>query len=232
MEATDGDAPRLRLDRLPTRPRESAFVRFVRDARHVAATDVLHAVATRLDSESEVATDLLSAFLSGRAIDAIAQSLDCAAAPLGFFPRAFVQPIAQAFAEQVSGDRIVGEGTAQTSCPHCGSPPLAAVLRDEPEIRGRRSLLCSLCSTEWSFPRTRCPNCAEERPDELQYHVTERWPHVRIEACRSCHTYVKAVDLRSDGIAVPVVDELAAVELDLWAGEQGLQKLQKNLLGL
>ncbi len=43
---------------------------------------------------------------------------------------------------------------------------------------------------------------------------------------------MKSVDLRVDGLAVPVVDDLGSVELDLWAQQQGLEKLQRNLLGL
>jgi formate dehydrogenase maturation protein FdhE len=33
-------------------------------------------------------------------------------------------------------------------------------------------------------------------------------------------------------LAVPVVDELASVPLDIWAEEQGYTKLQPNLLGM
>jgi len=33
------------------------------------------------------------------------------------------------------------------------------------------------------------------------------------------------------GLAVPVVDELATIPLDLWARKHGYQKLQINLLG-
>ena len=99
-------------------------------------------------------------------------------------------------------------------------------------MKGRRLLLCSLCSSEWVFPRSTCPSCGEARADRLQYHVTDFWPHIRIEECGSCHTYIKAIDLREDGRAVPVVDELASVELDLWVSDKGFEKLQRNLLGL
>jgi formate dehydrogenase maturation protein FdhE len=40
------------------------------------------------------------------------------------------------------------------------------------------------------------------------------------------------VDLSKDGHAVPLVDELAAIPLDLWAHEKGYSKLQLNLLGM
>ena len=46
-----------------------------------------------------------------------------------------------------------------------------------------------------------------------------------------CRCYIKSVDLRADGDAVPVVDDIATVELDLWARERGLAKVSPNLLG-
>ncbi len=239
VEADDGRPPRLRLSRLPERPRERAFVRFVR-AVPASATDLLRAVAGRLSAEPAAMSALLGAVLGGTPVAAVAASLDCEAAALEFFPRAFLQPIAEALAAGVPGGAggSAGEegspapGDARAACPSCGAAPVAAVLRDLPEARGRRTLLCSLCLTEWGFPRTRCPACGEERPDRRPHHVSESWPHVRLEECGSCRTYVKAIDLREAGLAVPVVDELASVELDLWAAGQGLSKLRKNLLGL
>ena len=239
VEAAEGGTPRLRLTRLPERPRERAFPRFVR-AVPASATDLLQATAGRLASEPAAMSELLRAVLGGGTVAAIAASLDCGAAALEFFPRAFVQPIAEALAtgaaraavDEPTGDGLSEDGEARAACPYCGAAPIAAVLRDEPEARGRRTLLCSLCLAEWAFPRLRCPACGEERPDRRPHHVSESWPHVRLEECGSCRTYVKAIDLREAGLAVPVVDELASVELDLWAAEQGLSKLRTNLLGL
>ena len=39
-----------------------------------------------------------------------------------------------------------------------------------------------------------------------------------------------AIDLTKNGLAIPCVDELACVPLDLWAEEAGYEKLQRNLL--
>ena len=241
VEAADG-APRLRLSHLPERPRERAFARFVR-ALPASATDLLRAVAGRLSAEPAAMSALLAAAAGGQPVDTVAASLDCEAAALEFFPRAFLQPIAGALAgravngavgepAEASGGPPAGDAGARAACPYCGEAPVAAVLRDVPEARGRRTLLCSLCLSEWAFPRTRCPACGEERPDRRPHHVSESWPHVRLEECGSCRTYVKAIDLRETGLAVPVVDELASVELDLWAAGQGLSKLRTNLLGL
>ena len=235
VEADDGRPPSLRLSRLPERPRERAFVRFVR-AVPASATELLRAVAGRLSAEPAAMSALLGAVLGGNPVAAVAASLDCEAAALEFFPRAFLQPIAEALAAGAPGgageEGSPASGDARAACPHCGAAPIAAVLRDLPEARGRRTLLCSLCLTEWGFPRTRCPACGEERPDRRPHHVSESWPHVRVEECGSCRIYLKAIDLREAGLAVPVVDELASVELDLWAAGQGLSKLRTNLLGL
>jgi len=186
-------------------------------------------------------SDLLTAALGRESVDAVAIRIDCDATALEFFPRAFVQPVAEALAGQAgldfSGsqdevDTFAGDDDTRAACPYCGALPVAAVLRDEPEIKGRRTLLCSLCLAEWTFPRTRCPACGEERAEKRPHHVAESWPHIRVEECGSCRTYVKAIDLRENGLAVPIVDELASAELDLWAVEQGLTKLRTNLLGM
>jgi len=52
-----------------------------------------------------------------------------------------------------------------------------------------------------------------------------------VEACETCKVYVRTIDLTRDGNAVPVVDDLAAIPLSLWAHERGYTRLQPNLLG-
>ena len=61
--------------------------------------------------------------------------------------------------------------------------------------------------------------------------VPALFPHLRIDACESCRHYVLNVDLATDPDAVPVVDELAAVPLDLVARERGFSKIIPNLMG-
>ena len=75
-------------------------------------------------------------------------------------------------------------------------------------------------------------DCGSVDAAGLHVHQVESVPHVRIEACDSCAGYLKAVDLRKLGGAEPVVDDLATPELDLWASDRGLVKIQANLLGL
>ncbi len=58
-----------------------------------------------------------------------------------------------------------------------------------------------------------------------------RFPHLRIDGCTSCKRYLLNVDLGRDGRAVPAVDELAALPLDLYAKELDLTKITPNLMG-
>lgn len=120
---------------------------------------------------------------------------------------------------------------ASNSCPYCASPPLLAILRPEGE-GGKRSLLCGRCFTEWEFRRLLCPSCGEEGQNKLAVFTAQEFPNIRVEACDTCRRYLKAIDLTRNGRAVPEVDELASVSLDLWAEGQGYEKMQPNLFGM
>jgi FdhE protein len=145
----------------------------------------------------------------------------------GFFQRCLLQP----YYEYRAGLSDVDRNVVQRDCPFCGEKPQVGVLRGEGD-GAKRSLICSLCLTEWDFRRLLCPGCGEEGPDRLPVYTAEEFSYVRIEACDTCHMYIKAVDLSRNGLAVPVVDELATVSLNLWAEEHGYTKVQLNLLGM
>jgi FdhE protein len=147
------------------------------------------------------------------------------------FLRFFMLSLLQPFAESLAGRGQVPRDIASRRCPFCGAPPVAAVLREEGD-GGKRLLLCSLCSTEWEFRRVLCPNCGEEDKDKLPVYSSDDLAYVRIEACETCHTYLKGIDMTKNGLAVPVVDELASVSLNVWAEENGYTKAEPNLLGL
>jgi FdhE protein len=145
--------------------------------------------------------------------------------PEGFFTRALQQPHMEFLAARSGFEVMAMRG----SCPFCQSKPVVAVLRGEGD-GGKRSLICSLCSLEWEFRRILCPNCGEEDREKLPVFSAAEFDYIRIEACDTCGTYIKGVDLTKNGLAVPVVDEIASVALDIWAEEQGYEKLQRNLL--
>jgi FdhE protein len=140
----------------------------------------------------------------------------------------FLQPYAEFFAERFGEIPL---DTTPSRCPLCSSKPLVGVLRPEGE-GGKRSLICSLCATEWVYRRILCPACGEEDVTKLPVYTAEEFKHVRVEACDSCRSYIKTVDLTKDGRAVPVVDELMTIPLDLWAEEHGYFKIHSNILGI
>ena len=144
-----------------------------------------------------------------------------------FFAQALLQPYAEFLASNAGP---AADGSAPL-CPFCGSKPLLAVLRPEGD-GGKRFLLCSLCSTEWAFRRVLCPNCGEENKDKLPVFAAPEFDYVRVDACDTCRTYLKSVDLTKNGKAVPVVDELATLSLNFWAQENNYQKLRPNLFGV
>jgi FdhE protein len=144
-----------------------------------------------------------------------------------FYARALLQPCAERRAALAD----LSAAPSTRMCPFCNSRPSLAILRGEGD-GARRSLLCSLCATEWPFRRVLCPNCGDENKDHLPVYTTDQIDHVRVEACESCRTYVKSVNLTKDGFAVPEVDEIATVALDVWADEGGYTKIEQNLLGM
>jgi len=139
----------------------------------------------------------------------------------------FLQP----YAEYLANHREIAivDGTPST-CPLCGGRPVVGVLRSEGD-GAKKSLICMLCAHEWNFRRIYCPACGEEREPQMAFYSAPEIAHVRVDVCDTCHTYLKTIDLTKTGLAVPVVDELATIPLDLWALDHGYQKLQINLLG-
>jgi formate dehydrogenase maturation protein FdhE len=61
---------------------------------------------------------------------------------------------------------------------------------------------------------------------------SETHPTVRIEACETCRRYVKSIDLTADARAVPEVDDLVSLGMDLWAQEQGYARVAPGLAGI
>ncbi len=139
----------------------------------------------------------------------------------------FLQPYAEYLANRRKP--LAADG-APLTCPLCGGRPMVGVLRQEGD-GAKKSLVCMLCACEWAFRRLYCPSCGEAREPQLAFYSSPEIAHVRVDVCDTCRTYLKTVDLTKAGLAIPVVDELATIPLDLWAREHGYRKLQINLLG-
>jgi len=151
-----------------------------------------------------------------------------------FFAKAVLQPYARFLAESgvMPLDRELT--MAVNRCPFCGGVPQLSMLHGSggPLEGGGRSLMCATCLTVWPFRRVLCASCGEENEQKLGYFHSPEHDHLRVDACESCRRYLKTVDLTRLGIAVPLVDEVAGAALDLWAREQGYEKIELNLVGL
>jgi formate dehydrogenase accessory protein FdhE len=220
----EGEGPMLRLDRLPLGEARSLFRAFLEEMAAVG-TDVMVAEAGSLRSASR--DDL------GDLLDAALSSASGEEGDPGFHVRSFVETVATTLAGRLPLPPLdAATGSGLGACPVCGAPPVVATLRDLPGALGSGGLVCSRCGTERRIRRLSCAHCGESSADRLRVHTPESVPYVRIDACESCRRYIKTVDLRRQGTAVPIVEDLATPELDLWAREQGLTKGRTNSFGL
>jgi FdhE protein len=127
-----------------------------------------------------------------------------------------------------------GQGGGSVHCPNCGGLPQLSyfAVSGEALVSGPRYLVCSRCANNWVFSRMTCAACGESTGTKLPiYQEQERLPHIRVDGCQTCKKYLLTFDLRRETRAVPVVDEIAALPLDLFAREQGLTKITPNLMG-
>ncbi|HTP68453.1 MAG TPA: formate dehydrogenase accessory protein FdhE [Dongiaceae bacterium] len=144
-----------------------------------------------------------------------------------FVARAFLQPYAEFIVAAMLPPVLA---MTVCRCPRCNSLPLLGILRPEGD-GGKRFLVCSFCTQEWEFRRIFCAYCGEEAEQKLPVYVAEQFRHIRVECCDSCKHFLRTIDLTTDGNAVPLVDDLAAIPLSLWADENGYKRIQANLFG-
>jgi FdhE protein len=140
-------------------------------------------------------------------------------------------------------------------CPCCGGAPQLSFrsAAEDRLVTGRRQLACARCGQAWAYTGSACPWCGETTGSRRTVYAEQRngpvvgredpgptavadaeaptFPHLRVDACASCERYLIDVDLGRDPRAVPEVDELAALPLDLYATERGLSKITPNLMG-
>jgi FdhE protein len=174
-----------------------------------------------------------------------------------YLARASLGPVLEASGPEVAAS-CIGERDAR-HCPSCGGPPQLSyfALPGEDLATGGRFLVCARCQGTWGYARMTCPGCGEDSSARLPIFNEEGtasgergsvvrglegrpggkpehkavFPHMRIEACDSCKRYLLNVDLLTDPAAVPLVDEMSAVPLDLYAREKGFTKITPNLMG-
>lgn len=192
------------------------FLNVVEDYGPARVAQVAHDLRV---ASSQARSDLLNTFWSSR---------QPPSDPEHFLAHAFLQPWAELLRSRAM---LQLAGYSQSMCPFCDRKPALGVMRQQGD-GASRNLVCGLCLTEWEFRRIVCPGCGEENYAKLPVYTAAELPHIRVECCDSCQTYIKSVDLTKNGLADPLVDELASVPLNLWAQERGYAKLQLNLLGM
>ena len=176
-----------------------------------------------------------------------------------YLARAAAGPVLEALGP--AAGQACGGARDERHCPRCGGPPQVSILDPAGEdlVAPRRRLECSRCAWRWPYPRMTCSACGETETRHLPIFAEEgtteaeatgtvvrglgstpagapalgpRFRHISVYACRTCSRYLLNIDLSRDARAVPVVDEMAAMPLDLYAREQGVTKIVPNLMGL
>ena len=115
------------------------------------------------------------------------------------------------------------------SCPVCGSPPVASVVRIGGAQQGLRYLACSLCCSEWHMVRIKCSACGSTKG--VTYLGVEGGSEaIKAECCDECRTYLKIFYLEKDTSLVPAADDLASLALDMLVDQEGYNRIGPNLL--
>ena len=144
------------------------------------------------------------------------RALEDTTSPRSFFARVLFQAASEP-----------PRGPDPRGCPRCGHPPQVGCLRSQGDGTAF-SLVCSLCFHEWPASRDRCSGCG----GEVSFHEAAELPQIRVRTCEGCRRYLHIVRLDVEPEAIPEVDEMAALSLDVWAREQGYEKTFPNLLGI
>ena len=110
-------------------------------------------------------------------------------------------------------------------CPVCGAWPALAEVRG---VERSRCLRCGRCGGEWQAHCLSCPYCGMTNHEELVSLVPEKGgSNLVIDACRRCLGYVKSFTKLQGSQPIKVLlDDLASVQLDVAALEQGYKRPQ------
>jgi FdhE protein len=177
-----------------------------------------------------------------------------------YLARAAAGPLLEALDQAAVSQATAGpDPRGDRHCPACGGLPQLSYFATSAEdlVTSHRYLECSRCATAWPYTRMMCASCGESETKNLSTYSeigsleaelsggtvkhlpgagakpvsAAQLPQLRIDGCQTCKRYLLNVDLSRDGRAVPLVDELAALPLDLYAKELGMTKITPNLMG-
>jgi FdhE protein len=148
-----------------------------------------------------------------------------------YLARAATSPVLEAL--PLAAASLSGDAADDRRCPACGGLPQLAIFGETGEtlVAPQRRLMCARCATEWTYPRMTCVSCRETEGGKMPIFSDDALPHLRVDACDTCHSYLISVDTRREPGAVPLVDEIAGLPLDLAAAERGYSKIARNVMG-
>lgn len=136
-----------------------------------------------------------------------------------FLAQGSVTPSLQAQTELLKEHRSDDEPWPYGHCPHCGSQPLIASLKEK---EGLKHLTCSFCRLEYRAKRLQCAFCGEEDHNKLEYFKADGEAGYEVHVCKTCSCYIKISDFREfDRVSIPVLDDLESLTLDILARKQG-----------
>jgi FdhE protein len=117
----------------------------------------------------------------------------------------------------------IAESWTEGYCPVCGAWPAFAEVRG---IERSRYLRCGRCGGGWQAQGLSCSYCGMTDHKELESLVPEQSGSTRaIEACRRCLGYLKSLTtLQRIPAERVLIDDLASVDLDIAALDQGYKK--------
>jgi len=88
--------------------------------------------------------------------------------------------------------KIEKEDWLRGDCPFCGYLPDFSKIVES--VDNKRKLHCSLCESEWEFPRLQCHVCGNDNQETLGYYEYEGTDY-RIYYCEHCKSYIKALKI-------------------------------------
>jgi formate dehydrogenase maturation protein FdhE len=219
LVSAEAGPPRLRLDRLPVDELVPLLADFLAGATSLGTDGAGIDLGALSGTPGASWLALLGSALTPEATED----------DTPFHIRAFLQPVATTLA---AADRHPLETVRRGRCLTCGGAPAVGALQDLPGSPAVRTLICGVCGTPWRLPTLMCAYCGEDGGDALVMHASHSHPWVRVEECKRCGRYLKNVDVRQQAAAVPLVDDIATPELDLWARARGLRRVQRSLFGI
>lgn len=165
------------------------------------------------------ADSMISKFFSGGlTVEDLERDFGSAGSLLFFLLAESVRPLLETLSRQM-GTQLERQAWFQGYCPFCEGLPGMGEIRGE---EGKRVLHCQLCSTEWEYPRMKCPYCQNEDQAKLTYFQIEGELGYRVDICLQCQNYLKTADTREKaGLLDWEAEDYLTLHLDHLAQEEG-----------